>query len=271
MVLDSKNFEFVAKIIYEASGIVFKEHKKYFVETRLQAHMKELGINDVDRYLLLLRSGNALLDDFISKITTNETYFYREFYHLKALAKHVQEDTFKAPLRILSFPTSSGEEPYSIAIVLSEILGTKKSFSIIGCDIDKNILNLAKEGIYDNRSVSKLPKPYLDKYFKKREDEDGERYHLSDFIKNKVTLKKGSITDREFVRSLGCFHYIFCKNLLIYFDDISKNRAINNLYDVLCDNGWLLLGHAETLSKTTALFEPIKLEDTIIYRKVEDD
>lgn len=269
--LSQKDFEFIARIIYEESGIIFKDNKKYFIENRVLNHMEDLNILDIDKYLITLRRGGTILDDFISKITTNETYFYREFYHLKLLAKNVQEDNFRPPLKLLSFPTSSGEEPYSMAIVLNEVLGYKKMFTIVGCDIDRGILDKAREGIYNERSIGKLPKPYLDRYFRVLSRDRELLYKINDDIKNRVIFKKGSIIDRDFVRSLGKFHYIFCKNLLIYFDEVSKERAINNLYDALHDNGLLLLGHAETISKTTALFEPVKIDDTIVYRKIDED
>ncbi len=265
--LTHAEFEIVAKTIYDESGIVFKENKKYFVENRIQTHMEELNIKSIEQYIMLIRKKGDVLDDFVSKITTNETYFYREFYHLQLFSKLLIKDNFKSPIRILSIPTSSGEEPYSISIVANETLELKKSYSIIGVDIDKNILDKAIAGRYDDRSVSKLPQQYLNKYF----DVKHGMYEIKNIIKSSVRFHRGSITDRNFVKSLGKFNYIFCKNLLIYFDDESKNRAINNMYDILEENGWLFLGHAETLSKTSSLFEPVKFEDTIIYKKAEEE
>lgn len=265
--LSNAEFEIIAKTIYDVSGIIFKENKKYFVENRVKTHMEELNIASVEQYILLLRKRRDILDDFISKITTNETYFYREFYHLQIFSKLLMKDSFRSPIRILSIPTSSGEEPYSLAIVALETLENKKQFTITGVDIDKNILEKAKRAIYDYRSVSKLPQVYLDKYFYT----NGSNYELKPVIKSYVSFYQGSITDRTFVRSLGRFHYIFCKNLLIYFDDTSKAKAINNLYDILEDSGWLFLGHAETLSRSSSLFEPVKFDDTIVYKKAEEE
>lgn len=265
--LSHAEYEIVTKTIYEASGIIFKDNKKYFVENRMQTHMSELGIDSIEQYIMALRRKSDLLEDFISKITTNETYFYREFYHLKVLAKLLSELKFKSPLRILSIPTSSGEEPYSIAIIAKEVLAYSRSYSIVGVDIDKNILEKAKRARYDDRSVSKLPQAYLDKYF----TINGEYYDLSIEIKSLVKFERGSITDRSFVKNLGKFHFVFCKNLLIYFDEESKNKAINNLYDIIADDGWLFLGHAETLSKTTSLFSPVKIDDTMVYQKIDED
>jgi len=111
-------FDTLRELIYENTGIVFDERKRYFVENRVKEHMEELGIASLKDYIYRLKTDKHVLKDFISKITVNETYFYREYYHLKALAKLVQTENFGFPVRVLSLPCSTGEEPYSIAIVL---------------------------------------------------------------------------------------------------------------------------------------------------------
>jgi len=267
MLLSPLDFELITQMIYEKSGLVFKDIKHYLIENRVSDHMKSLGVKNLDKYIRLLTVEEDIIDELIARVTTNETYFYREYYHLELLSKMVQNNEFRAPLEILSIPTSTGEEPYSISIVITEVLGDSKPFSIVGSDINEHVLDHARRGVYGQRSVSKLPNVYLQRYFSHNDDV----FNLSSKIKNKVTFKLGNITDRHFMRSLGKFHYIFCKNLFIYFDDISKNKAINYLYDALYDGGYLFLGHAETLSKTTSLFEPVKFDKTIIYRKLEEE
>lgn len=264
--LSKPDFDIIVKLLYDKSGIVFSDKKNTYIENRVLSHMEEMGEKSLQNYIKQLKYNYDVLNDLVSKVTTNETYFYREFYHLELLSNMVRNSKFIPPFNILSFPTSSGEEPYSIAIVLTEVLGDIP-FHITGCDIDKKVLDKAKKGIYNQRSINKLPKPYIQKYFTKVGDE----YHICQSIKNKVKLYQGSIIDRGFVRSLGQFHYVFCKNLFIYFDDNSKDRAVNNLYDIMRENGCLFLGHAESLSRTTSLFEPVKLEGTIIYRKLDDE
>ncbi len=261
-------YDTLKRIIYENTGIVFDERKKYFVENRVSEHMEELGITSLKEYLFKLKMDKNVLKDFISKITVNETYFYREYYHLKVLARLVQTESLGYPVRVLSIPCSTGEEPYSIAIVLNEVLGSPTKFEITGVDIDKNALAKAKEGTYGRRSVSRLPSQYLEKYFYKV---DEGRWKIKEIIKKRVRFYEGNILNRLFLKGLGKFHYVFCKNLLIYFDDRARSQAINNLYDVMTDGGYLFLGHAESLSRSSSLFEPVRIENSIVYRKVSED
>ncbi len=261
-------FKIIKELVYENTGIVFEDKKRYFVENRVKEHMEEIGVSSLKEYIYKLKTNKSVLKDFISKITVNETYFYREYYHLKALAYLVQTEEFKPPFRVLSIPCSTGEEPYSIAIVLNEVLENPFKFEVVGVDIDYNALRRAKEGIYNTRSVSKLPKEYLNKYF----DSYGEgKWKIKDAVKRRVKFYEGNILDRLFLKSLGKFQFVFCKNLLIYFDEQARLKAINNLYDVMVDGGYLFLGHAESISRTSSLFEPVKVEDSIVYKKITEE
>ncbi len=261
-------FDTLRKLIYENTGIVFDDRKKYFVENRVKEHMEELGISSLKEYIYRLKIDKNVLKEFISKITVNETYFYREYYHLKALSYLVQRENFGFPVKVLSIPCSTGEEPYSIAIVLNEVLENPLKFEVVGVDIDRNALKKAKEGVYGRRSVSKLPREYLERYF----DRVGEDlWRIRDVVKRRVRFYEGNILDRVFMKGLGRFHYVFCKNLLIYFDDRARVQAVNNLYDIMVDGGYLFLGHAESVSRASSLFEPVKVQDTIVYKKVTEE
>ncbi len=261
-------FDQFRELIYENSGITIPDSKKYFLESRIKEHLLELGISSLKDYFLLLKRDKNVFREFISKITVNETYFYREFFHLQALAYLAQTENFGNSVKVLSSPTSTGEEPYSIAIVLNEVLD--KPFFITGIDIDKNAIEKAIRGVYGKRSVAKLPEEYLLKYF---DIIDNDTFKLKSSIKRKVKFYEGNILDGNFLKSLGKFHYIFCKNLLIYFDKPARIKAINNLYDILVDGGYLFLGHAESLSGITSIFEPVKVKGHTVYRKTleEDD
>ncbi len=261
-------FDILREIIYQNTGIIFDDKKKYFIENRVKEHMEELGLSSLKEYIYRLKTDRKTIKEFISKITVNETYFYREYYHLRALAKLVQSENHPLPVKVLSIPCSTGEEPYSIAIVLNEVLEDTNKFEIVGVDIDIHAIKKAREGLYGKRSVSKLPSQYLEKYFNQVEEE---KWMIKDFIKRRVKFYEGNILDRFFVKGLGKFHYVFCKNLLIYFDEKARTQAINNLYDVLMDGGFLFLGHAESISRSSSLFEPVKVEDTIVYKKVSEE
>ncbi len=261
-------FEEFKNIIYEKSGITIPDSKKYFLESRIKEHLFELDISSLKNFLLLLKKDKNIFRDFISKITVNETYFYREFFHLQALAYLVQTERFGNSVKVLSSPTSTGEEPYSIAIVLNEVC--ELPFFVTGLDIDKNAIEKAKKAVYNQRSVAKLPDEYIKKYF---DILDEKTFKLKNEIKRKVKFYEGSILDSDFMKSLGKFHYIFCKNLLIYFDKPARIKTINNLYNILVDGGYLFLGHAESLSGISSLFEPVKIKGHTVYKKIveEDD
>ncbi len=256
-------FNVIRNLIYEETGIVFDERKKYFVENRIKEHMDEIGINSFKEYLYRLKTDKSVMKELVSKVTVNETYFYREYYHLIALSRIVQTEFKTRKLRVLSIPCSSGEEPFTIAIVLAEVLGINSNFEVIGVDIDKNALKKANRAVYGRRSVSKLPGEYLQKYF----DKTQEGWSVKPIIRKKVEFLEGNILDKFFLKRLGTFQIVFCKNLLIYFDENSRTKAINNLYDIIEDGGYLFLGHAESLSRTSSLFEPVKVEGSIVYRK----
>lgn len=266
--LSTLYFDLFRDIIYANTGIVFDERKKYFIENRVKEHMEEIGVTSLKEYIYKLKTNKGVLKEFISRITVNETYFYREYYHLKVLAMLVQTHDFGFPVKVLSVPCSTGEEPYSIAIVLSEVLENPLKFDVVGVDIDRNALQRAKEGIYGKRSVSKLPQAYLDKYFEKVSDS---RWRVVPILRRRVRFYEGNVLDRYFMKGLGKFHYIFCKNLLIYFDDKARLKAINNLYDIMVDGGYLFLGHAESISRSSSLFEPVRVEGSILYRKVSEE
>ena len=261
-------YDILKDLIYKNTGIVFDEKKKYFIENRVKEHMEELGIWSLKDYIFRLKTDKNILKEFISKITVNETYFYREYYHLKALARLVQTENFGFPIKVLSIPCSTGEEPYSIAIVMNEVIGNPLKFEVHAVDIDINALEKAKRGVYGRRSVSKLPSEYLEKYF---EPAGKDLWAIKDIVKRRVRFHEGNILNRLFLKGLGEFHFVFCKNLLIYFDDKARLQAINNLYDIMVDGGYLFLGHAESVSRSSSLFEPVKIEGTIVYRKATEE
>ncbi len=262
--LTTTYFEDLRKIIYQETGIVFEDKKRYFLENKIAEHMRELSISSLKDYLLQLRLNKKVLRDLITKVTVNETYFYRDFYQLEAFAELLQKVSDSRKLRIISIPCSTGEEPYTLAIVCREILNSVENISIYGVDIDYKALEKAREGIYSDRSVSKLPHEYKRRYFKNK---GKDKWMISDEIKEMVRFFEGSILDLKFLKSLGIFFFIFCKNLLIYFDLNSRRRAVNNLYEILEDTGYLFLGPSESLSRISSLFRPVKVKEAIVYQK----
>lgn len=266
--LTQETFDELRRIIKNYSGINFEDRKKYFVENRVAQHMQELGITSIKDYLLTLRLSQERVRELVSKCTVNETYFYREFYQLEAFAELLsQMASKKRKLKILSIPCSTGEEPYTLAIVTKEVLGNLDRIEIVGVDIDYVALKKAQEGIYSNRSVSRLPEEYLRKYFSRNNN----KWEIKPLLKKAVKFLEGSILDRRFMRSLGKFEFVFCKNLLIYFDIKEQRTAAAHLYDVLSEDGYLFLGHAESMSRISSSFKPLKVKEAILYQKETEE
>jgi len=267
--LTQETFEEIRKIIKNYSGITFEDKKKYFLENRVSQHMKELGMTSVKDYLLALRLSQERVRELVSKCTVNETYFYREFYQLEAFAEELlpKMAAKKQRMRILSIPCSTGEEPYTIALIVNEVLRDLKRLKIIGVDIDYVALRKAEEGIYEDRSVSKLPDAYLIKYFSR----NGQGWEVRPLLREAVHFMEGNILDRRFMRSLGEFEFVFCKNLLIYFDPREQRMAAAHLYDVLTDDGYLFLGHAESMSRISSAFKAVSVQGAIAYQKEEEE
>ena len=267
--LTQETFEEIRKIIKNYSGITFEDKKKYFLENRVSQHMKELGMTSVKDYLLALRLSQERVRELVSKCTVNETYFYREFYQLEAFAEELlpKMAAKKRRVRILSIPCSTGEEPYTIALIVNEVLRDLKRLKIIGVDIDYVALRKAEEGIYEDRSVSKLPDAYLLKYFSR----NGQGWEVRPLLREAVHFMEGNILDRRFMRSLGEFEFVFCKNLLIYFDAREQRMAAAHLYDALTDDGYLFLGHAESMSRISSAFKAVRVKGTIAYQKEEEE
>ncbi|WP_187648041.1 CheR family methyltransferase [Nitrosophilus labii] len=220
---------------------------------------------------LVFEKDKELLQDFISLITVNETYFFREKYQFEALIKNLLPELDKLrpkgeSIKILSAPCSSGEELYSIAIYIleEEKIIEKRDIALIGIDIDKVMIEKAKRGVYTKRSISKIPSDLLRKYF----DFNGTVYKIKNEISKNMTFEMANVLDFYSLKRLGSFDVIFSRNMLIYFDDKTRREVFASFYSILKPGGYLLLGHAEKVPEDMKLFKRIKLEDSIVYKKV---
>ncbi len=263
------------KLIYERAGIHFEDRKITFVKRRILERMNELNISkavDYYRYLRFADKDGKEFQNLINLLTTNETYFFREFYQLEVFGevllseleeRRKKEGNYK--IKIWSAGCSSGEEPYTLAIIVREIFDNINlwDIEILATDIDEAVLKKALRGVYDKRAVKDVPPAYLQKYFIKV----GENYKIKDEIKNMVTFEKLNLFDTpKMLRKKG-YDFIFCRNVLIYFDDESRKKAVNLFYNSLNHNGYIFLGHSESISRITTVFKMRKVRDTIVYFK----
>ncbi|MCC5822047.1 MAG: protein-glutamate O-methyltransferase [Phycisphaerales bacterium] len=268
-------FEKLSKIIYDRSGIHFPEAKKYILESRLSHRLGELELENFDQYIALLSMGPYQQDEFqemFNRITINETSFFRNDAQLDVFEKQVLPELLEARartkrLRIWSAACSTGDEPYTLAIQLHRTLGVRMSdwtIEILGTDISERALNIASEGKYTSYSIRTTPKTVLDRYF----TTDGRNFTLSEDIRRMVTFEKHNLKDRLAAKRHGTWDIIFCRNVLIYFDDDMKRQVINTFCDVLAPDGTLFIGHSERIKDITDRFEQIPVPQGFCYRKL---
>lgn len=270
-----EEFEKFREFFYRKTGIQFEPTKRYFVDKRLVDRIFATKSGDFRTYFMLLRfqASGEELQLLTNLMTVNETYFFREEYQFECLVRSILPEIVrhKTPgqtLRIWSIPSSSGEEPYSIAIYISEFWPdiVKWDVELLSSDIDTEILRKAKRGKYGVRSVQNVPMHLLSRYFKR--EADGE-YQICDDLRTAVEFTRVNLNDTAQTRAYRGFDVIFCRNLLIYFDELSRAQAAEVFFDALNPGGFICLGHSESMSRITSLFRVRKFPEAIVYQKPE--
>jgi len=252
--------------------MIFTEAKRYYVERRVIERMTATGSSSFETYFARLRADlQGEVEQFVNAFTINETYFYREEHQLACLTSELLAERLKVkargePIRIWSVPCSTGEEPYSIAIWLLENWSHVDEFDIeiVGSDIDTDVIAIARAGAYGKRALMRLPPPVVDKYFAV----DGrDNWQILDDLRASVRFTQVNIVERAETKPHGQFDVIFCRNVLIYFDDLSRRTAAENLFENLYPGGFICLGHTESMSRISPLFEVARFADAIVYQR----
>lgn len=270
--MTDEDFRRLCEFLYRRSGMVFTEARRYYVERRLSERMRATGTPSFASYFARLRSDQSgEVEPFINAFTVNETYFFREEHQLQCLstdllAARLKEHPAGRPLRIWSVPCSTGEEPYSIAIWLLEHWPQVDAFEIeiIGSDIDTRALEAARAGLFGRRALMRLPEALISKYF---EPVDDQHWRLIADLRHSIGFSTVNLVDLAQTRAHGRFDVIFCRNVLIYFDEASRRMAAENLYENLLPGGFICLGHSESMSRISPLFEVRRFADAIIYQR----
>lgn len=255
------DFDLYKELLYGKSGLTLGPDKSYLVDSRLTPVAKKWGYESLDEMTLVLRGmpDPKMVDDIVEAMTTNETSFYRDsrpFDIFKdTVLPYLMSRKHSAPrLRIWCAACSSGQEPYSIAMLLKEhqAILKNKPVEIYATDLSKDILEQAQTGNYSQFEVQRgLPVQMLVKYF----EQVGDRWNIKDEIKNMVTYKPFNLLDS--MDSFGMFDVVFCRNVLIYFDEKTKADILNRLAKRLPEDGFLYLGGAETVLGITEEFKPL--------------
>lgn len=266
-------FQKFAEFFYRKTGIHFDSAKRYFVDKRLQDRIAATESETFRAYFVALRfeADGQELQHLINAMTVNETYFFREAYQFDCLVNHLLDEVVAnrlpgSRIRIWSVPSSSGEEPYSIAIYLLERWSRIDEFEIeiLSSDIDSRILKAAREGLYSPRSVAQLPKAYLNKYFSAQRDGS---WRISRDLVDSVEFSQVNLTETADTRRFRDIDVIFCRNLLIYFDDLSRRVAAEAMYESLRPGGFICLGHSESMSRISSLFKVRRFPDAMVHQK----
>ncbi len=269
--LSVEQLQIVTDLIYRWTGMTFGENKRYYIERRIADRIRKTDRPDARSYLAMLSASDTEREQLINAFTVNETYFYREDHQFAALSSEILPQVIagKRPgdlVRIWSMPSSTGDEAYSIAIWLLENWRLVDAYNveIIGSDVDTAALEQARAGRYAPRALARLSAEVVDRYF---EREHHHRRKIIDDLRESVRFVPANLFDRATLTAVGKFDVILCRNLLIYFDDASRQVAAANLYDCLQPGGYLCLGHSESMARIDDRFSLVRLNDAIVYRK----
>jgi chemotaxis protein methyltransferase CheR len=263
-------FRLITEFIKEHSGIHLRDEKKTMLVGRLGSIVRDHNLNSFMAYYQLLKNDKEgkELSRLIDKITTNHTYFMRESEHFNYLTQEVLPYMKMAiknkDLRVWCAAASSGEEPYTLAILLADYFKNDAlswDKKLLATDLSLSVLEEAKNGIYTKEKLSALPKIWVLNYFDKINDH---QFQIKDSIKNEVIYRRFNLLESQFPFKKR-FHIIFCRNVMIYFDHKTKAELLDKLYEVLEPGGYLFIGHSESISRETTKFRYIK---PAVYRKV---
>ena len=274
--ISSEEVERFCDFLYRRTGLSLSESKRYFIDRRLEERIAATGSPSFQAYFSLLRAdADHEIEFLINSFTVNETYFYREDHQLRCMTSNllgaiVEQRPPGSTIRIWSIPCSTGEEPYSIALWLMENWPQVDNYNveIVGSDIDTRALRAAAEGIYGDRALMRLSRGIVDRYFKPVADS---KHEIDEGLRNSIEFTRANLIDPKDMARYRDFDLIFCRNVLIYFDDASRRQAAENLYDCLRPGGYICLGHSESMSRISPLFSVCRFPDAIVYQRPEAD
>ncbi|HSW59488.1 MAG TPA: protein-glutamate O-methyltransferase CheR [bacterium] len=272
--LSDSEFDKLRELVYKISGISLANTKKELVISRFSKRLKELKINSFGEYhdLLISPSGFSEVQNFINSITTNKTDFFRESHHFDFIVSTFIPQVVAASrpvVRVWSAACSTGEEPYTIAMVMSKYLVEPYGIpvKILATDIDTNVLKAAARGVYDSHAIGQVPEKYLKKYFLRGKGDSFGLFKVKDDIRSMVTFKQLNFIASEYPIT-ATFDIIFCRNVIIYFSPETKKLVVGKLFRYLSEGGYIMMGHSETLFNM--IDGLIYLKNTVYQKRVMD-
>jgi len=272
--LSLEDFIIFRDFIHEKSGIFFSENKKYLLENRLAKRMATLGIRSHRDYFYQVKYDTSLkeFNMLMNLVTTNETSFYRNPPQLTCFQEEVlplivnsRKRQGRKRLRIWSAGCSTGEEPYTIAMILLEAFGDLAGWNveIIANDISEQVLHAARTGVYTEMALRTTPPEIVRKYF----TQEGPSFIVKDCVKRLVTFSHLNLTDQRRMSLMSEMDFVFCRNVMIYFSDDVKRQIVRDFYGALVPGGYLFIGHAESLHGISKSFKLVYFKNGLVYHK----
>jgi len=267
----------LCRLIYDRLGLSFDDKKVDFLSKRVSKRMAFLSLETPSDYLMRLAYGEnseSEMQALANLITTNETYMFREYEQLEAFAHAClpeviarKEKQGNRSLRIWIAGCSSGEEAYTVAVIVREVFPAIAAWDtqLLATDIDEQRLAMATAGVYDKRSMKNVPPEYLDRHFTQL----GESWRVKPRTRSMLTIKHFNLHDRAQMRQMRSYDFIFCRNVLIYFDDASRKAVVDHFYNALNPGGFLFLGHSESVGRISSAFRLRRMGEHLVYMKPE--
>lgn len=274
-VMQPEEFRLIREFVAEETGLLIDEGRLGYLSSRLQSRLDELRLNSYRDYYAFLKfspRGESEFQELASILTNNETYFFREDAQLQILTSHIlphlkekEQGNGRRKIRIYSAGCSSGEEVYTIAMMLLESghFLWDWDIKVTGIDIDPKMITHARKGIYSGRAFQSTPPLFLERYFTKA----GEDYQVKDSLRRITCFEEGNLLRLESFRHNDPAHVIFCRNVFIYFSEDTTRKITESFAELLEPEGHLFLGHSESLSRISSRYQPIRHPGAIIYRK----
>ncbi len=265
--LTDTDFEKYRSLIYNESGIHFSNSNRSILESRLRERLRSAKTESLTEYYEMINRDPEEMKVLLDSVTTNLTRFFRNTAHFQTLEYYVIPDLVaekrkrnETRLRVWSAGCSTGEEPYSVAMMLRDLVPPDIAIEVIGSDISLKSLMIGKEGFYPENRVVGVPEKYMELYLEKKNG----GYQVRDEIRNLVKFDYHNLKNDSGLRGLDL---VFCRNVLIYFDEPAQKSAVNRFWDAMNSHSYLFIGHSESLFGMNTQFEFLKTDWACIYRK----
>ena len=269
-VLNDADYELFRKVIYDESGLTFSATNRSILDSRIKELLRKKNMSTPQEYYALITKSTEEMKEMLDAVTTNLTRFFRNQPHFDAFINYVipqiieykkSKNSFDKTIKIWSAGCSTGEEPYTLAMIMKEICPMGWDFQITASDISLKCLMTAQTGFYADNKIDGIPENYLHKYFTKV---DG-GYQVNKDLQSKIKFDYHNLKNDSGARNLDV---VFCRNVLIYFDEPAQLKVIDNFWNSMAPHSYLYIGHSESLFGMNTKFEFLKTQWACLYRKL---